>query len=165
MARSDFVALIAEPATEYIAANELRRFGLSPYLPELKKRYVLPHGGALPRRYPLFPRYILLPIGEANHCAVRIVRGVRRFRAVLADDIGRPWRCPVAVIDAIKLAESCGEFDEIITIGDQVKLTRGVLASVAARINRDSGGSRVELLLPLFSGCRATVAVSQLMRA
>ena len=164
MARTDFVALVTEPAAEYITATELRRFGLRPYLPELSRRWIPPHGGVLPRRYPLFTRYVLLPIGEAEHRAVRHVRGLRKVRPVLADDLGRPWRCPVAVIDAIRFAEQQGEFDEIIASGDQLKLTSGVLASVSARMS-GSPGIRVEVLLPLFNGCRATVSASQLVRA
>ena len=91
MARNDWCALIAEPTYEYVAVNELRRFGLSPFLPELNKRWIAPRGGGvLPRRFPLFPCYILLRIAEANHRAVHYARGLRKFRPVLADDAS--WR-------------------------------------------------------------------------
>jgi hypothetical protein len=163
MARSDYTALVTEPAAEYVAATELRRFGLRPYLPELRKRWIPPRGGVLLRRFPLFTRYLLLPIGEADHRAVRHSRGVRRARPILADDRGRPWRCPAAVVDAIKTAESEGEFDEVIANGDRVELTSGVLACISARMC-GSPGIKVELLLPLFGGVRATASLAQLAR-
>ena len=53
------------------------------------------------RRYPLFPRYLLLPIREADVPAVRFARGLRRIKPLLASE-GRPWRCPAAVVDAVK---------------------------------------------------------------
>ena len=49
-------------------------------------------------------------------------------------------------------------------MSDRVKLTRGVLASVSARMN-GSAGIKIELLLSLLGGVRATVAASQVMRA
>ena len=153
MARSDWCALITEPAAEYTAFTELRRFGLRPYVPELCRRWLSPHGGgALPRRYPLFSRYVLLPIGEADHRAVRHCRGLRKVRPILGDDL-----------DGLMLAEHSGQFDEVIVVGDKVKLASGVLASVAARMS-GSPGIKVELLLPLFGGVKATVASSQLVR-
>jgi hypothetical protein len=118
----------------------------------------------LSRRYPLFSRYILVPINESDHRAVHHARGVRKFRPILADQAGRPWRCPNAIVDAIRLAEQQGEFDEVIASGDQVKLTRGVLSCVSARMS-GSPGIRVELLLPLFGGARAGVSPGQLVRA
>ena len=111
---TDWVALVTEPAAEYLAATELQRFGLAPFLPQMRRRWRSPHGKAVLRRFPLFPRYLLLRIDETAHPALRIARGLRKARPILADDLGRPWRCPHAVIDAIMLAERRGEFDEII---------------------------------------------------
>ena len=164
MARNDWTALVTEPAAEYVAATELRRFGLNPYVPELCKRYTPAGGTVLPRRYPLFARYILLPFAEADHSAVRHARGVRKFRPILADALGRPWRCPAAVVDAVRQAESAGEFDEILASGDTVRLTRGVLSCVSARMS-SRPGIKVDLLLPLLGGAHATVAQSAVMRA
>jgi hypothetical protein len=163
LSRSDWAALTTEPAAEYTAATELQRFGLDPYLPQLRKRWSDPHGGLIPRRYPLFPRYLLVPYGESAHRAVRYARGLRRIKPILADDQGRPWRCPDAVIDAIRAAESSGAFDEIIGQGDRVKLTAGVLSCVAARMS-GSKGIRVELILSLFGGAKASALASQVVR-
>jgi hypothetical protein len=78
--------------------TELERFDLRPYLPQIRKRWRAPHTGvSLMRRYPLFPRYILIPIGDTRGSAVRICRGLRRIRPILSDAEGRPWR-----------ANSCG---------------------------------------------------------
>ena len=38
MARTDWVALLTDPAAEYSAATELERLGLNPYLPQIRKR-------------------------------------------------------------------------------------------------------------------------------
>ena len=56
MARTDWAALVTEPAAEYTASAELVRFGLQPYLPQVRRRHRA-QGLALVRLYPLFPRY------------------------------------------------------------------------------------------------------------
>jgi hypothetical protein len=47
MARTDWTALVTEPAAEYVARTELERFDLRPYLPQVRKRWLAPHGGGL----------------------------------------------------------------------------------------------------------------------
>jgi hypothetical protein len=95
MARDDWVALVTDPAAEYVVRTELERFGLRPYLPQLRKRWTGSHTGiALMRRYPLFPRYILLPIRDSSGSAVRVCRGLRRIKPILSDAEGRVWRAP-----------------------------------------------------------------------
>ena len=42
MARTDWVALLTDPAAEYSAATELERLGLNPYLPQIRKRWQPP---------------------------------------------------------------------------------------------------------------------------
>ena len=91
------------------------------------------HGAnAVLRRFPLFPRYLLLRIDEAGHSALRIARGLRKLRPVLAADDGQPWRCPADIVTAIMAAECRDEFDEIIVKGDNVRLMKGALAGIVA---------------------------------
>jgi transcription antitermination factor NusG len=164
MARTDWVALVTDPAAEYLARTELERFDLRPYLPQIRKRWRSPHGTALMRRYPLFPRYILLPIRESSVPAVRICRGVRRIKPILADAEGRPWRCAETVIDAVREDEAAGAYDEHIIQGDTVKLANGVLKGVAAVLVRNGSNCRAEVLLPLFGGVKAFVPQGQVAR-
>ena len=166
---ADFwVALITGPAQEYLAATELQRFGLDPYLPQGKRRVAAPAGrGAalVTRRYPIFPRYVLLGIDQAAHPAVREARGLIKIRPILAANDGTPWRCPSVIINAVRDAESTGEFDELTVTGSKVKLTDGILSLISARMASPTGTNRVELLTPLFGGARVTVSSSRLVRA
>src|SRR6187399_1632111 len=130
MARSDWAALITEPASEYVAHTELCRFGLAPYLPQIKKRDHTRAGAYVMRNFPIFPRYLFIPITDAHHASIRLARGICRYRPLLADDEGRPWRAPEKTIDAVRLAERTGRFDEILHKGDQVTLACGVLSAI-----------------------------------
>jgi hypothetical protein len=165
MARTDWIALVTEPAAEYLAATELSRFGVTVYLPQLRRRWLNPHGGAaLTRFHPLFPRYLLAPVQESRSPALRCARGVRRIKPILADEEGRPRLVPGHVIAAIKEAEARGMYDEIVAKGDSMKFAHGVLASISA-VMESSKGNTVQLLLPLFGGSRASVASSKVVRA
>jgi hypothetical protein len=161
MARTDWVALVTEPAAEYVARTELERFDLRPYLPQVRKRWVNPRGGAvLMRRYPLFPRYILLPIRDATGFAVRVCRGLRKFKPILSTAEGRPWRAPDDVIAAVREAEARGAFGQILTPGNKIQFAKGVLAGVAAVLTNTAR----EVLLPLFGGIRAMVPQANVAR-
>jgi hypothetical protein len=164
MARSDWVALVTEPAAEYLACTELERFGLRPYLPQVRKRWMPPHAnGYIPRRYPLFPRYLLLPIGDANPATIRVARGLRKIRPLLAADNGAVWRAPDRVIQEIQQAELRGEFDELLVQGAAVSLNGTPLAGVAAILER-SHANTVELFSPLLGGARITVSAARIVR-
>jgi hypothetical protein len=163
MARSDWAALITEPASEYTAHTELCRFGLAPYLPQIKKRHPTRSGAYVMRNFPIFPRYLFIPISDAHHASIRLARGVCRFRPLLADDEGRPWRAPQKTIDAVRLAEQRGLFDEILHKGDSVTLAYGVLSTVQSVMSSDTTTGMIEILMPLFQGCRATVQASKVV--
>jgi hypothetical protein len=165
MARNDWVALVTDPGAEYTAWVELTRVGLRPYLPQGRRRWHPPHSTtSLLRRYPLFPRYILLPIGDVKLPALRLCRGLRKLRPILSDAEGRPWRAPDAVIAAVRESEDRGDFDEILHKGDPVKLTQGVLAGVQAVLNETAKKGRVEVLLALFGGVRASIPQANIAR-
>jgi hypothetical protein len=165
MARSDWAALLTEPAAEYVACSELQRFGLAPYMPQMKKRHRTRSGAFIMRHYPLFPRYLLLPIAEAADPAIHMARGVCRFRPVLADSDGHPWRAPGKVIEAVRKAEDAGMFDQILHRGDTVTLSYGVLSTVRAVLSDDAPHGMVGLLLPLFGGAKATVRQDKVVHA
>jgi hypothetical protein len=156
MARTDWAALLTEPAAEYLAHTELQRFGLDPYLPQLRKRHHTQSGKLLTRRYPLFPRYLLIHINDAYSPAIRMARGVCRHRPILANENGQPWRAPGPLIDAIRASESGGDFDQILHKGDAVTFAYGVLATLqsTSTISALAPGV-IELLTPLLGGARA----------
>jgi hypothetical protein len=158
MARSDYAALLTEPAAEYVACSELQRFGLDPYLPQIRRRHRTPAGKFLLRRFPLFPRYLLIPINSAHDPVVRMTRGICRHRPLLADEDGRPWRAPNHIIDAVRMAERVGFFDEILHKGDQVTFACGVLANVRAVMTADATPEALDLLVPLLGGARVKVS-------
>jgi radical SAM superfamily enzyme with C-terminal helix-hairpin-helix motif len=163
MARSDWAALLTEPAQEYTAYTELQRFGLTPYLPQLRKRFHTRAGAYVMRHYPLFPRYLLLKFNEARHPSISLARGVCKTRPVLSDDDGRAWRAPEKVISAIREAEQRGIFDEILHKGDSVTLAYGALAMVRSVLSSETTVGMVELLTPLFGGTRATVNAAKVI--
>jgi hypothetical protein len=166
MVRNDWVAVVTDPNAEYVAWVELGRFGLRPYLPQGRRRWRTPHHSTLLRRFPLFPRYLLLPCREARHAAIRICRGVRKFKPILGDAEGRVWRAPDAVIAAVRESEDRGDFDEILAKGDQVRFTQGVLAVVTGTLISTAGsGCRAGILAPLLGGVGVSVPQGHVVRA
>jgi hypothetical protein len=163
MARSDWAALLTDPAQEYLAHTELRRFGLEPYLPQLKKRHHTRAGTYVMRYYPLFPRYLLIPVNSVYDPSVRMARGICKHRHVLADAEGRPWRAPNRVIEAVMVAERSDRFSEFLQKGDQVALARGVLSTVRSVMSSDTSTGMVSLLMPLFNGCRGSVSAAKIV--
>ena len=173
MARTDWAALVTEPVCEYAAFIELERFGLRPYMPQIRKRWPSPGGrGFTAKMFPLFPRYLLLPVADANSPGIYMSRGLLKTKPVLRDDDGTPWRCPARVVEAIKEGELKGEFDEILSKGDMVRVADSFLERVSSIVTTLSGSgnnvsrsSVVELLVPLLGGVRARVSSSRVSRA
>jgi hypothetical protein len=165
MARSDWAALLTEPAAEYLARTELERFGLEPYLPQLRRRLATRTGKHVMRHYPLFARYLLIRIDHAHHPMIRLARGINRLRPGLADEDGRPHRIPQKIVSAIREAEGRGDFDEILHKGDCVTLAYGVLATIRAVLATDTATGMVELVTPLFGGARVRVDPARISHA
>ena len=166
MAKDDWIVAVTEPAAEYSAKTELERLGLHPYLPQFRKVWS-PPGASKPmvRLHPLFPRYLFVPIGEARVREMHYARGLRRPRAILADAEGKPMVATRAEIDMVTQMERQGSFDEILAIGDRVRLKKtGVLAGMEILLSRSTERT-AELFLPLFGGCRGSVVLEQVVRA
>jgi transcription antitermination factor NusG len=128
----------------------------------LRKRHHTRPGKYVMRHYPLFPRYVLIKIGHASAPELRLARGVCRYRPVLADDDGRPWRAPSTVVEAIREAERRCAFDEILHKGDSVTLAFGVFATVRSVLTATPATNIVELLTPLFGGARARIDTARI---
>lgn len=165
MARNDWTAIVTDPAQEYLAQSELTRFGFAPYLPQIRKRWLAPGGGRLLMRcYPLFPRYILLPLNDVRSGNIYACHGLRKYRPVLSDAEGRPYRIPERTILALKDAETSGYFDDVLAKGDKMRITSGVLANIPAFLEKSSHNS-VELLTPLLGGARIKTIPARVARA
>ena len=134
MARSDWAALLTDPAAEYLAHIELCRFGLQPYLPQFKKRHHTRAGQYVMRSCPLFPRYLLIPINDAHNPHVRLARGICRHKCLLADELGRPWRAPSKIIEGVKAAEASGDQDHI---AEEMGDILFVMANLARKLKVD----------------------------
>jgi hypothetical protein len=166
MARNDWVAVVTDPGAEYLALTELNRLGLRVYLPQGRKLWHHVRAStALLRRYPVFPGYILLPLRDAKPEVLRLCRGVRRIRPILSTSEGHLWRAPATVIDAVRESEDRGDFDEVLATGDPIKLAKGVLAGVQAVLTETACRGRVEILMPLFGGVKASVPQGNVMPA
>lgn len=165
MAKSDWVALVTEPAAEYVARNDLLRFELEPYLPQIRRRCVLPYTSRFQvKLYPLFPRYLLLPQRQLDRGIIHACRGLLRERPILADPDGRSLRIAENLIFAIRQSEKNGDFDESLLPGDKVKITDGILTNISAFLE-ESDENTVQLLTPLFGGAKLRVARSRVARA
>jgi hypothetical protein len=165
MARNDWTAIVTDPAQEYFAQSELLRFGFQPYLPQIRKRWLIARNAKLLMRcYPLFPRYILLPLNDARNGNIHACQGLRKYRPILADAEGHPWRIPEHIITVLKNAETSGYFDDVLAKGDKMRITSGVLANIPAFLEKSSHNS-VELLTPLLGGARIKTTSAKVARA
>jgi hypothetical protein len=166
LAKDDWVAAVTEPAAEYSAKIELERLGLHPYLAQFRKVWS-PPGASKPmvRLHPLFPRYLFLPLIEARVREMHYARGLRRPQAILASAEGRPWVATESEINTVIQLEKQGSFDEILAIGDRVRLKKtGVLSGIEILLS-SSTSRTAELFLPLFGGCRGTSTMESIVRA
>lgn len=165
MARDDWTALVTEPAQEYLAHSELQRLGLHPYLPQIRRRWTAPHGKSKHMRcFPLFPRYILLPIQDIQPQVLFLCRGLKKIKPVLSDQDGRPWRAPNIAIKSIRTAEQSGEFDVTLQKGDKIQINEGILEGIQALLEKTSNNT-VELFAPLLGGARVKMASSTISKA
>lgn len=165
MARTDWTAIVTGPAQEYLAHSELLRFGLNPYLPQIKKRWITPHTSKLMvRQYPIFPRYLFLPLAEVKAQVFEACAGLRKPNPTLTYRDGRIWRAPAAVIDGLRQAEASGYFDDVLVKGDKIRINSGVLAGIPAFLENSTHNS-VELLTPLLGGAKVKLAANRVSRA
>lgn len=165
MARTDWTAIVTGAAQEYLACSELLRFGLNPYLPQVRKRWLTPHTSKLMvRQYPIFPRYLFLPVADAQSNVLDACQGLRKPNPTLTYRDGRIWRAPAAVIDGLRQAETTGYFDDVLVKGDKIRINSGVLAGIPAFLESSNLHS-VELLTPLLGGVKVKLAANRVSRA
>lgn len=128
-----------DPGMEYTVRLELARLKLSPYLPQYRRLWT-PDKSTMPlvRSYPLFPRYVFLPLCEARTREVQYVRGLRLPRPFINNGDGRILALPEDVVDEVARIEHSGGFDLTQATGrlTPVDLFASCLAEATAELFR-----------------------------
>jgi len=164
-------AVETRPAAEYVAETEMRRVGLTVYLPQYRREYRHHRSKAwIARSFPLFTGYLFVRADNLDWAALAVCRGLER-NGVLRDPEGRPVRIGDAEIGAIRAKEEAGEFDDLrarsagLHVGQEVAIAAGALAGKEALVARVRSGKNVRLLLQMFgTQVAATVPVARLMK-
>lgn len=163
MARTDWIALATAPSTEYTARSDLERLCLRPYLPQQCRRIRI-EGVIQLRRFPLFPRYLLLPIADLDYRVIRNTRGILKLNPVVSGRDGKIWRASQESINKIRDAEQSGNFDEKIQKGTRVQLQSKGFSDISAFVEAVDAGT-VELFTPLLGGSRMKTRTSNVVIA
>src|SRR5580765_7637640 len=126
----DWAAAQTEPGYEYWVKQEFERLGLQPYMPQYRKNWS-PRGCPRPiaRSFPLFPRYVFLPILQARVREVHYVRHLKQPKPFLSDPDGKLWTARGEEIFEVARIENCGGFDQCVVLGGKIRL-KGVLENV-----------------------------------
>jgi hypothetical protein len=144
MKTTDWCAASTLAGQEYAARLELERIGLTPHLPQCR-RYWLPDKvnskltTPLTRSFPLFPKFLLLPLAQSRTRGFHYCKALRLPRPLLDD-----WLASDDDVFEVMKTEHAGEYDETRTAGNLVK-ARGVDLFIARSTER-----LVELFRPLF---------------
>jgi hypothetical protein len=167
MPRDSWACCVTAGAHEYDAECEIRRLGVSAYLPQQRK-FWLPRGEQKPlrRSVPLFKGYILVPANEARRRELHSARYLRQPKYLLASLEGQIWTCPGEVVFELARLENEGRFDEIApSLGDRVKLKGGGALSAMELLVSCLDQTTAQLFSPILGGARVTAKVSDLTRA
>lgn len=164
-------AVETRPAMEYVAETEIRRVGITVYLPQYRREYRHHRSKKwLARSFPLFTGYLFVRADDLDWGALAICRGLER-NAVLRDPEGVPVRISDAEIAAIRTKEEAGEFDELrarsvgLHAGQEVTIAAGALAGKEALVARVKSGRNARLLLRMFgTEIAATVPVEKISK-
>ena len=165
--RDSWTAVTTLGAMEYVAASELSRVGLTPYLAQRKARWT-PRGAAKPmiRAIPIFPKYLFLPLAQARLPQLHFCRGLPGHKFLLASPEGAIWTASADVIAEIRRLEQEGAFDAFDVLpGEKVRLRGASPLSSLDLLVATANAKTVELLSPLFGGARVTAKTADLTRA
>lgn len=144
--------VMTAPARELAAGESIRDLGYSTFIPMEKRVQRRPN--RKPRRYeaPLFSRYVFveMDINRDEWGELLDADGV----IDLLRTCNVPRCVPQHKIDALKLADSMGVFDQTqpIKVGMSVEITEGPFATFIGKITRARGSERAKVLLNLFGG-------------
>lgn len=165
-------AVQTRPAAEYIAEVEMRRVGLTVYLPQFRKEYRHHRSKAwLTKQFPLFAGYLFVVADELDWGALSTCNGIERD-PILRDPKGKPLPIDGVIIQRVVEKEECGEFDEMrldtprLIAGQTVSIHDGAFAGMEGPLSRVKSRKNVQLLISLFNTqVKATTSVGKLTRA
>ena len=165
----DWTAALCVSAKEYEAECELRRLGITVYLPQRRQHWAPPGAHAqkpMLRRVPLFKGYIFILAKQARYREVGFARHLWQPRPLLCSNEGRIWSCSGDIIFEIARAEHEGKFDDVApSLGDRVRLKGNTVLSTMELVVASLHEQTAQLFSPLFQGCRVKAKTSDLTRA
>lgn len=165
-------AVETRPGAEYVAETEMRRVGLTVYLPQYRREFRHHRSKAwIARSFPLFTGYLFVRVEDLDWSALATCRGLER-NGVLRNPEGKPVAVEDAAVMAIRTKEEAGEFDELrarssgLHEGQEVAIAAGALAGKEALVARVRSGKNVRLLLQMFgTTVTATVPVAKISKS
>jgi hypothetical protein len=109
---SGFAVAATETGLEYQVRLELARLRLNPYLPQYTRLWT-PDKTAMPlvRCFPLFPKYVFLPLAEARTREIFYVKGLKLPKPFINNGDGRILTLPEDAVFEVMRIEHEGGFD------------------------------------------------------
>jgi hypothetical protein len=159
MASDYWAAARTAGGAEYAVTVDLKRLRLTPFCPQYYRHWTPDKSStSLVKAYPLFPRYVLLPLAEARTREVQYVRGLRLPKPLLTVD-GQIWQIPAEAVFELARLEHRADLDRTVLAGNWVRMTAVdlFLAQVAEQT--------AELFRPLWAVARPAAGSSIEMRA
>jgi hypothetical protein len=167
MHNDSWTAAITLGGKEFECELELRRYGITAYLP-VARRLLLPRGEVKPlrRSEALFKGYVLILAKHARYRELRFCPHLRQPKYLLSSPEGRIWTCPADVIFEIARLEHEGKFDEVPPeIGSRARLKGGGVLSTMDLLVSCLDSATAQAISPLFGGSRTTVRTADLVKA
>jgi hypothetical protein len=139
-----WAAIVTLPGMEFVACQEIRRFCLTCFLPQRRRRIFL-KGAAESFMYamPLIPRRALMPLRQARSRELHYARGVKGPKFLVDGPDGKLFTVPDAAVWTLCDLDRAGAFDDP-PPGNAVRLTGCELLAAIA------GETLANLFAPLF---------------
>lgn len=162
-------AVRTKPAAEYAAEVEMRRVGLTVYMPQFRREYRHHRSKAwITRQFPLFNGYLFVRADDLNRGALASCKGLERD-PILSSADGRNVEIKGSAIERIRENEECGAFDELrqsggrLRVGQTVRIAEGALSGLEGPLSHVRSQKNVRLLITIFNReVQATVPIAKL---
>ena len=92
--RNSWACCVTLAQHEYVAKVDCERFGLHPFLPQIRKAWTPRGDKPMLRATPMFPRYFFIPLAEARARPLHHVRGLLGHRFLLTSMEGTIFTAP-----------------------------------------------------------------------
>lgn len=158
-----------KPAAEYAAEVEMRRVGISVYMPQFRREYRHHRSKAwITRQFPLFNGYLFIRADDLKWGALASCKGLERD-AILCSASGNRMEIKGSVIERIRENEECGAFDETrqngsrLQIGQRVKIAEGPFTGIEGPLSHVKCQKNVRLLINIFNReVEATIPIAKI---